>query len=103
MFGQEVDVGAYHLGMVYAKALLGAAAKADNTDEVMAELDALVDEVMHRYPQIDAALESAMIKHEDKAAIVDRAFAGRVSTLFLNFLKVVVGHGRAGCLRATIA
>jgi F-type H+-transporting ATPase subunit delta len=100
MFGHEVDVGAYHLGMVYAKALLGAAEKAGNTDEVLAELDALVDDVLRRHPQIDAALGTAMINNDDKAAIVDRAFAGRVTTVFLNFLKVVAGHGRGGCLRA---
>ncbi len=100
MFGHEVDVGAYHLGMVYAKALLGATEKTGNTDEVLAELDALVDDVLRRHPQIDAALATAMIKNEDKAAIVGRVFAGRVTMLFLNFLKVVAGHGRGGCLRA---
>jgi F-type H+-transporting ATPase subunit delta len=100
MFGDEVDVGAYHLGMVYAKALLGAAEKAGNTDEVLAELDALVDDVLRRHPQLDAALATAMITNENKATIVDRVFAGRVTTVFLNFLKVVAGHGRGGCLRA---
>jgi F-type H+-transporting ATPase subunit delta len=100
MFGHEVDVGAYHLGMVYAKALLGATENAGNTDEVLTELDALVDEVLHRHPQIDAALATAMINDEDKAAIIDRVFAGRVTTVFLNFLKVVAGHGRGDCLRA---
>jgi len=89
MFGHEVDVGAYHLGMVYAKALLGATEKAGNTDDVL-----------RRHPQIDAALGTAMINNDDKAAIVDRVFAGRVTTVFLNFLKVVAGHGRGGCLRA---
>jgi F-type H+-transporting ATPase subunit delta len=100
LFGQEVDVGAYHLGMVYAKALLGAAEKAGKTDEVLAELDALVDDVLLRHPQIDAAMASAMITNEEKTAIVDRVFAGRVTPIFLNFLKVVAEHGRGGCLRA---
>jgi F-type H+-transporting ATPase subunit delta len=100
MFGHEVDVGAYHLGMVYAKALLGATEKAGNTGEVLAELDALVDDVLRRHPQVDTALGTAMINNEDKVAIVDRVFAGRVTTVFLNFLKVVAGHGRGGCLRA---
>jgi len=100
MFGPEVDVGAYHLGMAYAKALLGASEKAGNTEEALAELDALVDDVLRRHPRIDAALGSAMINNEDKAAIVERVFAGRVSTVFLNFLKVVARHGRGGCLRA---
>src|SRR5690348_15545239 len=100
MFGHEVDVGAYHLGMVYAKALLGAAEKEGKTDEALAELDALVNDVFRRHPQVEAALATAMINNEHKAAIVDRVFAGRVTTVFLNFLKVVAGHGRGGCLRA---
>jgi F-type H+-transporting ATPase subunit delta len=100
LFGHEVDVGAYHLGMVYAKALVGAAEKAGNTDEVLAELDALVDDVLRRHPQLDAALATATITNENKVAVVGRVFAGRVTTVFLSFLKVVAGHGRGGCLRA---
>jgi F-type H+-transporting ATPase subunit delta len=100
MFGHEVDVGAYHLGLVYAKALLGAAESAGKTDEALAELDSLVDDVLGRHPQIDAALESAMIGSADKVAILDKVFAGRVTTVFLNFIKVVTAHGRGGCLRA---
>lgn len=96
---QDIDVGAYRVGMVYGKALLGASEKAGNTDEVLQELDALID-LLQKHPKIDQAMASGMIKADDKVAMVDRVFAGRVTPVFLNFLKVVAGHGRGGFLRA---
>ncbi|HVA50977.1 MAG TPA: ATP synthase F1 subunit delta [Pirellulales bacterium] len=95
----DIDVGAYHIGMVYGKALLAATEKAGNTEEVLAELDQLI-ELLARQPKIDNVMASGMIASDQKVAMVERVFAGRVTPTFLNFLKVVVDHGRGGFLRA---
>ncbi|HEX5442976.1 MAG TPA: ATP synthase F1 subunit delta [Pirellulales bacterium] len=96
---QDIDVGAYRVGMVYGKALLAVSEKAGKTDEVLEELDELI-ELLKKHPKIDHAMASGMIKPDDKVAMVDRVFGGRVTPVFLNFLKVVAGHGRGGFLRA---
>ncbi|HQU44534.1 MAG: ATP synthase F1 subunit delta [Planctomycetia bacterium 21-64-5] len=95
----DIDVGAYHVGMVYGKALLAATEKAGNTDEVLAELDQLI-ELLARQPKVDGVMASGMIAIDQKVAIVERVFSGKVTPTFLNFLKVVVDHGRGGFLRA---
>jgi F-type H+-transporting ATPase subunit delta len=41
-----------------------------------------------------------MVANEDKAELIGRALGGRVSPIFLNFLKVVAGHGRGRYLKA---
>lgn len=96
---QDVDVGAYHVGMVYGKALLAATDKAGNTDEVVDELDELIA-MLVRHPKIDEAMASGLISNDDKVAMVDRVFGGRITATFLNFLKVVAAHGRGGYLKA---
>ena len=95
----DIDVGAYHLGMVYGKALLAATEKAGNTDEVLDELDQLIA-VLAKQPKVDDVMSSGMIASDQKVAMVERVFAGKVTSTFLNFIKVVVAHGRGGFLRA---
>jgi F-type H+-transporting ATPase subunit delta len=95
----DVDVGAYRVGMVYGKALLAATEKAGNTDEVMDELDQVIT-LLVKQPKIDEIMASGMIANDKKVEMVDRVFAGRVTPIFLNFLKVVASHGRGGFLRA---
>jgi F-type H+-transporting ATPase subunit delta len=48
---------------------------------------------------LEAILGSTLVSHEEKAALLDRIFAGKVSGLFLDFLKVLSRHGRLDCLR----
>jgi F-type H+-transporting ATPase subunit delta len=96
----DADVGVEHIAAVYATALLDAADQAGQMEDAIAELDALTAEVLDRFPNFDAVLASAMISSEEKAGILDRAFAGRLSPLAVHFLKVVARHGRLDCLRA---
>jgi F-type H+-transporting ATPase subunit delta len=96
---RDVDVGAYRIGMVYGKALLAATEKVGNTDEVMDELDQLIA-LLVKLPRIDEILASGMIANDRKVEMVERILAGRVTPLFLNFVKVVAAHGRGGFLRA---
>ncbi|HEV3339206.1 MAG TPA: ATP synthase F1 subunit delta [Pirellulales bacterium] len=96
---QDIDVGAYRVGMVYGKALLAATEKAGNTDEVMEELDQLID-LLVKQPKINEVMASGMVANDKKVALVERVLAGRVTPIFLSFLKVVASHGRGGFLRA---
>lgn len=96
---RHFDVGAQRVGSLYARALLGAAGAAGQTDAVLAEIDALVDDVLARWPDLQQMFSSVMVSHEDKLAMLDRLFAGKLSPLTLNFLKVLSGHGRLGNLR----
>ncbi|MBS0207411.1 MAG: ATP synthase F1 subunit delta [Planctomycetes bacterium] len=96
----QIDVGAYHVGLVYANALLAAAQSAGKVDDIVAEFDALISEVVNRLPRFVDLLSSEMIAAEEKRAIFDRALKGQISPLLLNFLHVVVEHRRGNCLRA---
>lgn len=94
------DTGLQHLGNVYAKAFFSAVEKAGNTDEAIEQFDSLIDDVIGKMPQLDATLCSPRIPLAAKTQMLDRAFAGKVVSELLNFLKVVASHGRFECLRA---
>jgi len=96
----SMDAGRQHLGTVYAKALLAAAEKSGQADQVVEELESLVSDVLDRLPQLDAALKSPRLIHEERLPIIDKAFGGRLSPTLLTFLKVVSKHGRLDALRA---
>jgi F-type H+-transporting ATPase subunit delta len=94
------DPSRQHLGTVYAKALLGAAEKVGNADQVVEELESLVSDVLNKLPQLEATLYSLRLTHEERLPILDKAFGGRLSPTLLTFLKVVSKHGRLDSLRA---
>lgn len=94
------DSGQEHLGTQYARALLGAAARRGQAAAVVDELDDLIAEVLDRAPQFEAILASPRVPAASQAAMLDKAFAGRMSTTLLTFLKVVCRHRRFACLRA---
>jgi F-type H+-transporting ATPase subunit delta len=96
----EADVGVERIANVYAKALLDTTERAGSTADMVGEFDAVVAEVLDRFPRLDSLLVSALISPEEKSAVIDRVFGGRVSPTTLNFLKVVGRHGRLDCLRA---
>ncbi len=93
------DVGVEQVADIYAAALLGATEKAGQTAAVLEEFDALLGEVFPQFPELEAILGSTLVSHEEKAALLDRIFAGKVSDQFLDFLKVLSRHGRLDCLR----
>jgi len=95
-----IDAGRQHLGSVYAKALLGAAEKGGQAEQAVAELEALIGYVLSKLPQLDEALKSPRLTHEERLPILDKAFGGKLSPTTLTFLKVVSRHGRLDCLRA---
>ena len=95
----DADVGVEHLADVYAEALLGAAKTADCTRAAIEEFDSLMDDVLDRFPKLEAVLSSGLVSPEEKIGVIDRVLGGRASATLLNFLKVVAHHGRLDCLR----
>ncbi len=91
--GDEQQVGA-----LYAKALLAAAGA--KTDEIVSQLEAVVKECLDRFPTLEQALGSPNIAQEEKEAMLDRIFGGKLDKLLLNFIKVLCRRGRAVSLRA---
>lgn len=95
----NVDVRAQQIASSYAKAFLNAAQKAGQLDARVAEFDALLREVLNRFPEFDDLLTSALLGHEERLEILDRVFAGRLSNELLDFLKVLSGHDRLDLVR----
>jgi F-type H+-transporting ATPase subunit delta len=96
----DADARLEQVAAVYAEALIGAAENAGRTEAVLDELDWLVRDVLDVHPGFEGVLASALVSYEEKLGVLDRVFTARVSTLLLNFLKVLSRHGRLGCLRA---
>ncbi len=96
----EGEVGAEHVAGVYAKGLLAATEVAGQTAAVIEEFDALMAEVVGHFPKFRAVLDSVLVLPEEKEALLNRVFGGRVSPTMVNFLKVVARHGRLDCLPA---
>lgn len=96
----EADVGAEHIADVYANGLLAATERAGQTAAVVDEFDAVMAEVIDRFPKLEAVFDSILVLPEEKESLIDKTFGGHVSPLLVNFLKVVARHGRLDCLRA---
>lgn len=92
------DAGRQYLGTVYAKALLGAAEKAGQVDRVLEELESLQNDVFKKLPTLRLTLSSPRVSQEEKVALLEKAFAGKMSGLLLNFLKVATHHDRLNAL-----
>jgi F-type H+-transporting ATPase subunit delta len=97
---ETVNVGAQQVAAKYAQALLGAAEKQGQSEAVVEEFDALVHMVLDRFGKLETVLASALVPPEEKTALLDRVFGGRLSGLLLDFLKVVAHHDRLDILRS---
>lgn len=97
--GKDVNIDKQRVATVYAKALLSAMEPIGQSDMVLEELDALVDEVLKISPDLEAALASPRISAQEKGALLDRIFSNYLSEQTLTFLKVVADHGRLDCIR----
>jgi len=96
------DIDRQQVGKVYARALLGATAKLGSTGAVLDEFQSLIRDVLDQMPGFDAVLASPRVTSDQKLAILDKAFTGRMREELLVFLKVVAGKGRLDCLRAML-
>ncbi len=93
------DVDVEKLARVYAQAVLDAAG---DQAAVMDELQALVSEVLDRYPDCEQMLASELLSQDEKLEMIDRVFGGSLSATALSFLKVMGDHGRLGFLRQVV-
>lgn len=93
-----LDSDQQQVGALYAKALLGAAG--DSVDAIVAELEAVVRECLNPHPQLEQALASPRIGQDQKEALLDRIFNGRIDPRLLNFMKILCRRGRIQSLRA---
>ncbi len=93
------DSARQYLGSVYAKALLGVTEKRGVTEQVLAELQSFLDDVLGSLPKLEAILVSPRVALEDKLRMLDQAVGGRMQQDLLHFLKVAARHGRLDCLR----
>jgi F-type H+-transporting ATPase subunit delta len=96
------DVDVEKLARVYAQAVLDAAGDAGDQAAVMEELQALVSEVLDRFPDFEQILASELISQDEKLEMIDRVFGGSLSATALSFLKVMGDHGRLGFLRQVV-
>lgn len=91
------DPGTLAVATMYARSYLTAAAQIGiaNPEE---ELNSLVNEVLGKFPEFENLLTSDSLGRDDKLAIVDRVFGPQASEFFLNFLRVLIRHGRLSML-----
>ncbi len=95
-----LDIEAEQFGRTYARALLGAAAKAGAADEILRQLGEIVDTAIRVSRPLAAVFASPRIDEEEKVRVIQRLFGDQVHPLLLNFLKVMARRGRLRYLTA---
>jgi len=96
------DVDVEKLARVYAQAVLDAAGDVNAQTAVMKELEALVTDVLDQFPDFEELFASELISQDEKQAMIQRVFGGRLSDTALSFLKVMGDHSRLGLLRQVV-
>ena len=99
---EPFNAGAQQGAAIYAKALLGATEKAGTTEAVLDELEVVVRDVLGKHPELEKILSSAFLSGDDKLALLDRTFGGRLSPTTLDFLKILSSHGRLELVRVVL-
>ncbi len=94
------DIDTQQVGAVYAKAFIGAATSAGKLDELVAELESLIVDLLDKQPEFEKLLSSSFLSHEEKLGVLDRTLGSQSSVELLSSLKVISSHGRLDCLRA---
>ena len=97
------DIGADRLAKVYAQAIVEAADRKGCRREVVAELGAIVRDVLPQVPRAADVLASPKVSVEQKEALVDRMAAGSMQPTTVHSLKVLARHGRLGALADVVA
>ena len=96
------DDATRHVARIYAEALLGAADKRQQTQEVLEQLEDLVHNVLARDAAFAHFLASAVIGRDHKREVLRRAFEGKVNEVLFHFLLVLNDHNRLNILRETV-
>jgi F-type H+-transporting ATPase subunit delta len=95
-----MDVTVEQVARVYARAYMGVISKSAKADDRVEELASLVNDVLDQCPELEKTLDSSLVSHDQKEQLLDRVFGKRVSTDLLNFMKVLLRHGRLSLLRS---
>ena len=88
-----------HVGEVYAKALLGVARKASNTDELLSQFQTVVEEVFGKHPKLEAALNSPKLSLEQKESLLEKILGSHVDPTLMKFLKILCRRQRLNFVR----
>jgi F-type H+-transporting ATPase subunit delta len=86
---------------VYATALLNEVWKRIRGQETLDELEGLV-QLLHERPDFATYLHDPSVSRETRAAVLHKAFDGRVSDLVVDFLMILNEHDRLGNLFPTV-
>jgi F-type H+-transporting ATPase subunit delta len=97
------DISTQRIARVYAEALLRAADKRGQAEEVLEELESLVQDVFTASPELENLFSSASIGRTAREELIRKVFTGRASELVLNLLLVLNDHDRLSELRAIVA
>jgi F-type H+-transporting ATPase subunit delta len=93
-----VDIGVDRLAKVYAQAIIAAADQAGCRGQVLEELGAIVHDVLPKAPAAAAIFASPRITPEEKSAMIEKIFAGKLAPTTLHTLHVLARHDRLGIL-----
>jgi F-type H+-transporting ATPase subunit delta len=102
-FEPIADVSAQRIARVYAEALLNAAEKKGQSEQVLESLESLTRDLFPAEPQLEAFLFSSAVGRDRKAKVIDKVFEGKASHEFVDFLKVLNQHERLDLLRPIVA
>jgi F-type H+-transporting ATPase subunit delta len=101
-YHDKADISARRIARVYAQALLDAAEKQSQAQEVLEELDSLVRDVFEKEPRLEVLMSSAAVGRHVRRETLQKVFAGRASPTFTYFLQVLNDHERLNLLRAVL-
>ncbi|MCX7432312.1 MAG: ATP synthase F1 subunit delta [Planctomycetia bacterium] len=97
------NIGVERLSKVYAQAIIEAADRKQCRREVIAELGAMVRDVLPKVPKAGLVFDSPKVTPEEKSAVINRICAGHVLPTTLHALHVLARHGRLGMLSHVVA
>lgn len=88
------DPSAQTVARTYADALLKAAKDKGGSEEVLADMDAFIEQILEKHPEFHDILLSTIVSRDDKIALIDRSIAPHTSEIQANFLRVLAKHDR---------
>lgn len=92
------DEKAGELARTYGEALLNAAEKQGQVDDLLDEIDAVYAFVRERFPTFAVMMNSPVRTAADKDRLIAQAFEGRTLPTTVHFLRVLNRHGRLDLL-----
>ncbi|MBX9656229.1 ATP synthase F1 subunit delta [bacterium] len=88
------------LALVYAEAVWNLAERDNVLDELIAEYDEFIADVLDPNPTVEQLFKTITINRESRRQVLEKSFRGTMSDLLLNFLMTLNRHDRLGLARA---